>query len=135
MGSAGLDKVSTGFLRSECNTHITGKSSGAGKCVSPNVCQSTTSVFTIDSEGFAAIQAGRPSDGSPLVWGTWRPAGWICESSSGGFVSFKVGQRQEQIFSYSHLVTWTAWRAKPARFQTNPPSFTSKVGTSRLTSL
>ena len=36
---------------------------------------------------------------------------------------------------HSHFVTWTAWRAKPARFQTRPPSFGRSGGTSRLTSL
>lgn len=46
---------------------MTGKSSGDGKCVIPKVCQSTTSVLTMLALGLAAIQAGRPSDGSPEV--------------------------------------------------------------------
>jgi hypothetical protein len=62
---------------------MTGKSSGAGKCVMPNVCQSTTSVFSRFAVGFDAIHAGMPWEGSPDVCGTWRPAGWICVSSSG----------------------------------------------------
>ena len=44
-----------------------GKSSGAGKCVSPNVCQSTMSVFAMDVSDEDSIQAGRPADGSPEV--------------------------------------------------------------------
>ena len=63
---------------------MTGKSSGAGKWVRPKVCQSTTSVLSMDSDGLAPIQAGRPAEGSPEVCGTWRPAGWICSSLSGG---------------------------------------------------
>lgn len=47
-----------------------GKSSGLGKCVSPNVCHRTTSVFSRLVLGFAAIQAGRPCEGVPEVWGT-----------------------------------------------------------------
>lgn len=34
-----------------------------------------------------------------------------------------------------HFVTWTAWRAKPARFHTREPSFGRSLGTSLLTSL
>lgn len=88
---------SAGFLRKKFlglsstvmgSAGMIGKSSGAGKCVKPNVCQRTTSLLAMDAVGFAAIQAGRPADGSPLVWGTWRPAGWIWESSSEVCVSF-----------------------------------------------
>lgn len=61
---------------------ITGKSSGEGKCVRPKVCQSTTSWLSTLASGSAAIQAGRPWEGSPEVWGTWRPAGWSCSSLS-----------------------------------------------------
>lgn len=63
---------------------MTGKSSGDGKCVSPNVCQSTTSSLSRFASGSAAIQAGRPWEGSPEVCGTWRPAGWSWMSESVG---------------------------------------------------
>lgn len=85
-----------GFLLKKCrgrsksdmgSAGMTGKSSGAGKCVMPKVCQRTTSVLSMESEAVAAIQAGRPCEGVPLVCGTWRPAGWISVSESGGFVS------------------------------------------------
>lgn len=56
------------------STGMTGKSSGAGMCVTPKVCHSTTSVFSMDSLP-SPIHSGRPGDGSPDVWGTWRPAG------------------------------------------------------------
>jgi hypothetical protein len=53
-----------------------GKSSGLGKWVRPNVCQRTTSVLSIEALGPAcSIHMGRPWEGSPEVWGTWRPAG------------------------------------------------------------
>lgn len=45
---------------------MTGKSSGAGICVTPNVCQRTTSVFSMDSLP-SPIHSGRPRDGSPEV--------------------------------------------------------------------
>lgn len=61
---------------------MTGKSSGLGKCVMPNVCHRTTSVFSRFAVGLASIQAGMPWEGSPEVWGTWRPAGWSWASSS-----------------------------------------------------
>jgi hypothetical protein len=60
---------------------MTGKSSGAGKCVMPNVCQRTMSVLSIEASPFA-IHSGMPREGSPDVWGTWRPAGRIWSSSS-----------------------------------------------------
>ena len=62
---------------------MTGKSSGDGKCVRPKVCHSTTSSLSRLAVGLAAIQAGKPCEGSPEVWGTWRPAGWSWPSSSG----------------------------------------------------
>lgn len=37
-----------------------GKSSGAGKWVSPKVCHRTTSVLVRSAVGLAAIQAGMP---------------------------------------------------------------------------
>jgi hypothetical protein len=46
---------------------MTGKSSGLGKCVIPNVCHRTTSVLTKSAVGFDSIQAGMPCDGSPDV--------------------------------------------------------------------
>lgn len=49
---------------------MTGKSSGDGKCVRPKVCHSTTSALSRLALGSAAIQAGRPWEGSPEVWGT-----------------------------------------------------------------
>lgn len=49
----------------------------------PKVCQSTMSAFAMRSDGLASIHAGRPAEGSPEVWGTWRPAGWIWSSESG----------------------------------------------------
>lgn len=52
-----------------------GKSSGVGKCVTPKVCQSTTSVLSRLPCGSAEIHSGMPFDGSPEVCGTWRPAG------------------------------------------------------------
>jgi hypothetical protein len=58
-----------------------GKSSGAGKCVRPNVCQRTISVSSIDSEP-SPIHSANPSDGWPEVWGTWRPAGQSWSSRS-----------------------------------------------------
>lgn len=36
-----------------------GKSSGAGKCVNPKVCQSTMSLSAMGADGSAAIQSGR----------------------------------------------------------------------------
>ena len=70
---------------------------------------------------------------------------WFVERGDrqGGFVSHRLGDFvnivDQQLMNNSmanlHFVTWTAWRAKPARFQTNPPSLTSRVGTSLLTSL
>lgn len=64
---------------------MTGKSSGEGKCVRPKVCHSTTSSLSRFAEGFAAIQAGSPWEGSPEVCGTWRPAGcsWVSSSVFG----------------------------------------------------
>ena len=62
---------------------ITGKSSGAGKCVMPKVCQSTTSVLSIEASPLA-IHSGIPREGSPEVCGTCRPAGRIWSSSSEG---------------------------------------------------
>lgn len=78
-----------------------GKSSGAGKCVMPNVCQRTRSVLSKGVVGSAAIQVGRPGDGVepepedlPEVWGTWRPAGWSWSSASnGGGFSFDFMER------------------------------------------
>lgn len=60
---------------------MTGKSSGAGMCVTPKVCQRTMSVLSMDSVP-SPIHSGRPRDGSPEVCGTWRPAGqsWSSES-------------------------------------------------------
>lgn len=57
-----------------------GKSSGDGKWVRPKVCQRTMSVLSIlleddDEASASSIQAGRPAEGSPEVWGTCRPAG------------------------------------------------------------
>ena len=43
----------------------------------------------------------------------------------------RFGGRGEDL----HFVTWMAWRAKPARFHTIPPSFGRREGTSRLMSL
>jgi hypothetical protein len=51
-----------------------GKSSGAGKWVSPKVCQRTTSVLSMEASPLA-IHSGIPFEGSPDVCGTWRPAG------------------------------------------------------------
>lgn len=52
-----------------------GKSSGDGKWVRPKVCQRTMSVLSIELLGpevasASSIQAGRPCEGSPEVWGT-----------------------------------------------------------------
>lgn len=108
----GLNSTLTG------SAGIIGQSSGLGTCVKPNVCQSTTSCSSIVLSGSSAIHAIKSAFcalGSPLVCGTCRPAG--CNWSS------------------AYAVTWIAWRAKPARFQTREPSLGSKGGASREMSL
>ncbi|KAL1878029.1 hypothetical protein VTK73DRAFT_8253 [Phialemonium thermophilum] len=45
---------------------MTGKSSGAGICTTPNVCHSTTSSSSTVSVP-SPIHSGKPRDGSPLV--------------------------------------------------------------------
>lgn len=59
-----------------------------------------------------------------LVVGIWRIVRTCQEQINGS----------EDILSL-HLVTCTAWRANPARFQTKLPSLGRSGGTSRLTSL
>ncbi|MDB5910648.1 MAG: hypothetical protein JWP34_4762 [Massilia sp.] len=70
---------------------MTGKSSGAGMCVTPKVCQSTMSSSSTDSVP-SPIHSGKPREGSPDVWGTCLPAGkiWSSESVRGGGVSGRL---------------------------------------------
>jgi len=63
------------------STGMTGKSSGAGMWVTPKVCHSTTSVLSTDPVP-SPTHSGKPSDGSPDVCGTWRPAGQSWSSLS-----------------------------------------------------
>src|SRR5688572_24348520 len=89
------------------STGMTGKSSGEGMCVTPKVCQRTMSVLVVDVLP-SPIHSGIPREGSPEVWGTWRPAGQSSSSRS----EKEKGQQARSIVDLGqgnlHFVTWTA---------------------------
>jgi len=61
----------------------------------------------------------------PLVCGTWRPAGWIWESSSKYPVS--ISHPRGQLRQSLTFCDVDAWRAKPALFQNQSTFLTSNV--------
>ena len=85
-------------------TGITGQSSGRGKCVGPNVCQTTMSAPSMSRS--PAMYAGSPAP--PGCWLTKSPAEYRCAGS------YRVTHR------------WLA--AKPARACTDDDGSASSTG-------